>query len=289
VETYNDVYLALRKRLRIANIEDPDFEARLIVALATGKSREELITSGNMYFADSSERRHVEELTGRRVKGEPLPYVLGEWEFYGIPLIVTKAVIIPRVDTEVRAAEAIRLAAERGEHARLLDLCAGSGCVGLAVAAHVPKCRVVLADNSEKALEVCRANMHKNSITRNATAMSVDALLPPPLLLGTFDVIACNPPYIPSGDIEGLDASVREFEPLVALDGGKDGLSFHRAIVAHWPAVLRPRGSLLVECGVGQAAALRALMVEAGLHDIRTLTDTGGVERVVIGVRVKNA
>jgi release factor glutamine methyltransferase len=271
--------------LRIAKIDDPDFEARLIVALATGKTREELLTYGNMYFADSDERRLVEDLTGRRIKGEPLAYVLGEWEFYGIPFAVSDAVIIPRVDTEILAAEAIRLAKERGDHARLIDLCAGSGCIGLAVAAHVPKCRVVLADNSDRALEVCRANMLKNSITRNVTAISVDALLPPPIMLGTFDVIASNPPYIPTQDIAKLDASVRDFEPLTALDGGEDGLRFHRALVSQWPSILRPHGSLLVECGVGQAAALRTLMEEAGLCNIRTLTDTGGIERVVIGVR----
>ena len=112
---------------------------------------------------------------------------------------------------------------------RVLDMCAGTGCVGLAIAANLPFCRVLLADKSQEALRISRANTIKNNLTRRVTSIELDALEAPPMLLGLFDIIVCNPPYIPTGDLKELDRSVREFEPLVALDGGPDGLRFFRA------------------------------------------------------------
>ena len=285
MDTYNDIYLRARRKLRGAGITSPDLEARLIIAHVAGKTREELLSSSRLYVTDYAVTRTVDEMVDRRLAGEPVAYILGEWEFYGLPVVVSKAVLIPRVDTELLAQEAIKQMKikSRGGQARMLDLCAGSGCIGLAVAAHVPDCRIVLADDSEQALAVCRANMLKNHLSRNVTAIEADALEPPPALLGTFDLIVSNPPYIPTRELDGLDASVRDHEPLRALDGGPDGLYFFRAITSNWPAILKPGGRIAFECGAGQADAVWAILEEGGFGGISVHKDTQGIQRVVIG------
>jgi len=283
LKTYNDIYLNTRRILRAAGITAHDLEARLIVACATGKTREELLKSSRLYVTDNSISCLVDEMLERRLKGEPVAYIVGEWEFYGIPITVNESVLIPRNDTELLAGEAIRLMKRRFGQTRLLDLCAGSGCIGLAVAANVPNCRIVLADNSEAALAVCRANMLRNKLSRSVTAIEADVLETPPALLGLFDAIVCNPPYIPTGDLQNLDLSVREHEPMQALDGGPDGLYFYRAITTNWPSLIKQGGYLAFECGAGQAEAVRGALEDSGFREIRTLIDTLGIERVIVG------
>lgn len=283
MDTYNDIYMKARRKLRAAGIAASDLETRLLVAHAAGKTREELLSSSRLYVTNSAVSSAVEEMTDRRINGEPVAYIIGEWEFYGLPVIVNKAVMIPRVDTELLARETIGIIKQRGKQTRLLDLCAGSGCIGLAVAAHAPNCRIVLVDNSEEALAVCRANMLKNRLSRNITAIEADVLEPPQALLGKFDMIVCNPPYIPTRDLDDLDISVRAHEPLSALDGGPDGLYFFRAVVTNWLTLLKPGGYLAFECGAGQAGDVRGIMEDGGLRDIRVHIDTLGIERVVAG------
>jgi release factor glutamine methyltransferase len=260
-----------------------DLEARLIVAHASGKTREELLNLSKYFVTDSAILNSVEDMVRRRIEGEPVAYLVGEWEFYGLPMYVNSDVLIPRMDTELLAEVAINIMKKRGGNTRLLDLCAGSGCVGLAIAANVPDCRVILADNSEKALAVCRANMIRNRISRNVTPIDVDALGPPPALFGTFDAIVCNPPYIPTDDIKDLDISVRNYEPLVALDGGADGLKFFRAIAANWTAALKRGGNMLFECGIGQKDAVYRILEDNGYKKIEVHRDTLNIERVIVG------
>jgi len=281
--TYNDVYLAARRKLRTAGIAAHDLEARLIVARAAGKTREELLSSSRLYVTDVTVSRSVDEMIERRLKGEPVAYLVGEWEFYGIPLVVNDAVLIPRVDTELLAGEAISLMKRRGGQTRLLDLCAGSGCVGLAIAANTPSCRIVMIDDSEQVMAVCRSNMLRSGLSRSVTAIVADVLENPPALLGTFDAIVSNPPYIPTGDLPNLDPSVRDYEPLRALDGGPDGLYYIRAIATNWTSLLKPGGFLALECGAGQAGAVRGILEESGFGGVKTHSDTLGIERVVVG------
>jgi len=283
MQTYNDIYLSTRRRLRAAGITAHDLEAKLIVAYAAGKSREDLLKSSRLYVTDKSLAQVVDGLIERRLDGEPVAYIVGEWEFYGIPMTVNESVMIPRIDTEILAGEAIRLMKRRFGQTRLLDLCAGSGCIGLAVAANVTNSRIVLADNSEAALAVCRANMLRNKLSRNATAIEADVLEPPPALLGMFDAIVCNPPYIPTGDLESLEPSVKKYEPLTALDGGPDGLYFFRAVATNWPALIKQNGYLAFECGAGQAEAVSVILEDSGFRDIKAHLDTLGIERVVVG------
>ena len=283
INTYNDIFLAARKRLRAAGIEAYDQEARLICMAASGKTKERFVRDRHLYVTEETLAQEVEAMLERRVSGEPVAYILGEWEFYGLPLTISRGVLIPRVDTEVLADAVIGLYRENLGGTRVLDLCAGSGCVGLAVAAHVPFCRVLLADKSAEALRLCRANTVRNKLTRRVTSMELDALEAPPALIGQFDVLVCNPPYIPTGDIAGLDSSVKDFEPVSALDGGADGLLFYRSIASKWKTVLRTGGRLAFECGVGQAASLRAIFEQNGYQSIAVFKDTLDIDRVLIG------
>ena len=283
MKTYNDLYLEARRSLRATGVSSHDLEARLIVSLASGKTREEYVAASRFYVTDPEIERDVNDMVSRRIKGEPVAYIVGEWEFYGLPMTVNESVLIPRVDTELLAEVSINLLKRRGWQTRVLDLCAGSGCVGLAIAANIPNCRVVLADISSEALAVCRANMLKNKLNRQVTAIDVDVTEPAPTLLGSFDVIVSNPPYIPTQDLQNLDPSVRDFEPIGALDGGPDGLYIIRAIVTNWSPLLKPSGNLAIECGIGQAEAVREIMDDFGYKDIKIHTDTGGIDRVVVG------
>ena len=280
--TYNNLYLDTRNRLRKAGVIDAQTEAREIVCYAADKTREQLIRDMSLYASGALEQR-VEELVQRRLQGEPVAYIVGEWEFYGLPLDVSREVLIPRIDTEVLAERAINKAKAAGEGGRVLDLCAGSGCVGLAVAANAPNCRVVLADLSEGALRLCKQNVRRNALNARVTCMSVNAMEQPSPMLWDFDVIACNPPYIPTADLEGLDASVRDFEPRMALDGGTDGLDFYRFISAKWKSALRLGGTLIYEVGIDQAEQVAAIMAENGFENIVITPDTRGIPRVVEG------
>lgn len=281
--TYNNLYLDTRKRLRAHGVEMAQLEARELVCFAADKTREQFFRDLSLYASKEVEEK-VEELTQRRLAGEPVAYIIGEWEFYGLPLDISRDVLIPRTDTEVLAERAILLARAAGEGARVLDLCAGSGCVGLAVAANVPGCRVVLADVSEAALRLCKQNVRRNELNARVTCVQADALEPPDAALWDFDVIACNPPYIPTGDIAELDVSVRDYEPRSALDGGADGLDFYRAIAAQWGAALRLGGALLFEVGIGQAGDVGAILAQNQFEQIQTFQDTQGIGRVVEGV-----
>ena len=280
--TYNNLYLDTRKRLRSHGVEMAQLEARELVCFAADKTREQFFRDLTLYASKEVEER-VEELTRRRLAGEPVAYIIGEWEFYGLPLDISRDVLIPRTDTEVLAERAILLAKAAGEGARVLDLCAGSGCVGLAVASQVPTCRVVLADVSEAAVRLCKQNVRRNGLNARVTCVLADALESPSSSLWDFDVIACNPPYIPTGDLPGLDVSVRDYEPWLALDGGEDGLKFYRAIAGKWSSALRLGGTLLFEVGMGQAPDVELILGMNGYENVQTFQDTRGIWRVVEG------
>ena len=284
LKTLNELYLGARRKLREAGISGYDLEARLLTAAASHRTKEQLLRDRHHYDTDGSYEAALNALIERRLKGEPIAYILGEWEFYGLPLDITPDVLIPRVDTEVLVDAALEYIRKLPKAARVLDLCTGSGCVGLAIAAHTADARVLLADISPAALRVCRRNIIRNNLIRRVTTMEIDALKSPPLLIGSFDAIVCNPPYIPSGDIAWLDESVRGYEPASALDGGEDGLLFYRGIVPKWKETLSEGGLLAFECGAGQAPAVAEILRVNGLEEIRTYKDTLGIERVVAGI-----
>ena len=279
--TYNDLYLDIRRRLRAADSGDPTLEARELVAFACGKTKEELLRDGRLYVTPEVEAR-VRALVQRHLDGEPTAYLIGEWEFYGLPLDISRDVLIPRPDTEVLAGLAIDFVKTQGE-CRVLDLCAGSGCVGLAVASQCPGSRVVLGELSEGALRVCRQNIRRNGLSGRVVPMQMDALAPPPAQLGEFCCLVSNPPYIPAGDIPGLDPSVRDFEPHMALDGGEDGLDFYRNLAGEWKNALSVGGKIFLEVGIGQADDVLRLLRTQGFGDLEITKDLNGIPRVVHG------
>ena len=283
MKTYSEIYLAAGKTLRGAGVEASNLEARLMAASATGKTVEEFLRDARLYVADDSFEEAMAGMVRRRLQGEPVAYITGLWEFHGLPLFITPDVLIPRDDTEVLADQAIAFARDAEREIRMLDLCCGSGCIGLAVASEIPSIRVVMADISEKAASVARQNAMRNRLTRCVTCLTADALQTPPMLLGRFDLIVSNPPYIRTGELESLDASVRDYEPREALDGGEDGLVFYRAVAEKWRAVLKPGGAVMFECGEDQSAAVREILADRGFTDIETVKDTRGIERVVTG------
>ena len=279
--TYNNLYLDIRQQLRRSGIEAATLEARELVCFATGKTREELARDGGLYASPDTERR-VRDLVERHLAGEPVAYLIGEWEFYGLHLDISNEVLIPRPDTEVLAEQAIGYIQTQGE-CRVLDLCAGSGCIGLAVASQAPQARVVLGEWSDSALKICRQNIRRNGLTARVVPMQADARERPDKSLGEFRCIVSNPPYIPRADLETLDVSVRNYEPRLALDGGEDGLDFYRTISEKWREALVPGGRLYFEVGIGQADAVLRIMRSQGFGDIQVVKDHHDIPRVVYG------
>lgn len=280
--TYNELYLNARRQLRQAGVEEDQLEAQELICFAVNKTKTQFLRDRNLYASQELEDR-MKALLARRLEGEPLAYIIGEWEFYGVPLTVNREVLIPRSDTETAAEQAILRARAVPSSCRVLDLCAGSGCIGLAVAKQVPGCRVVLAEVDEGALRVAKQNIRRNELLSTVSAMKADALEPPGKNIGTFNVIVSNPPYIRTGDLAGLDPSVRDYEPMLALDGGEDGLRFYRAISNGWKSVLRPGGSLIFEVGYDQAGDVERILAQEGFSDITSSQDTNGIWRVVQG------
>ncbi len=283
VQTYNEIYLDIRRTLKESGVEQAQLEAVELMCAALGKRREEVLRDLSLYAGEHMTQQ-VYGLLQRRLAGEPIAYIVGEWEFYGLTLTVNPDVLIPRPDTELLVERGI-LAVRDLPQARVLDLCTGSGCVGLALAYNCPQAQVVLADWSEKALEVARQNLLRCQLTDQVALVQANALEDPARELGDFDLILCNPPYIPRRVVEEeLDLSVRGYEPHMALDGGEDGLDFYRAITLHWKWALRSGGKLAFEIGYDQSQAVEQLMRERGFVQVRSFRDPGGHWRMVEGI-----
>ena len=282
MKTYNELYLKARNLLRQYGVSSAELEARLLVAQAAGKSTADLLRDMNLYTTPAVENK-VTDYLARRLRGEPVAYITGAWEFYGLPMTVTPDVLIPRMDTELLVDTAKDLLVGRKMDARILDLCCGSGCIACALGHELPASKLVAVDISASALEVCRRNLAANRLSSRCLTLQADATAAPPLSIGTFDMIVSNPPYVESDEIITLDSSVRDFEPIWALDGGKDGLRFYKGILKYWKSLLRPGGYLLFEVGEDQAETVKEMVLSAGFAAADTRKDTQGIDRVVIG------
>ncbi|MBQ6711440.1 MAG: peptide chain release factor N(5)-glutamine methyltransferase [Clostridia bacterium] len=281
IRTINDVYLDLRAEFRKKGIAGYQIEARDLVAFALDLSDEEFVAKRNQYIFDKDVQK-IEELKALRYSGVPLQHITGRWEFYGLPMEVTTDTLIPRPDTETLVEVAIEQLKTRSK-GRVLDLCCGTGCVGLAVLKNVSEgITGVLADLSEPALEVARRNVVHNSLSHRTLTYQVDALEEASPLLGKFHMILCNPPYIPTADIMTLDIEVQK-EPHMALDGGEDGLDFYRAVCRNFAPALNKGGVLAFEVGLGQFQDVMAIMEEASYKNVQFRCDLAGIERVVWG------
>ena len=282
MKTYNELYINARSTLKRSGIEAYALEARIIVAGAAGKSVQQLLRDLSLYTTQAVEDK-VNEYVERRLNGEPVAYISGDWEFYGLPMKVTKDVLIPRSDTELLVDLVKQALTGWKMDARVLDLCCGSGCITCAVGHELPATKLVAVDLSASALEVCRANVGLNRLNTRVICMQADATASPPLGIGSFDVIVSNPPYVKTAEITELDHSVKDYEPVWALDGGKDGLRFYKAIIKYWKSLLRPEGLLIFEVGEGQAQDVADMLMAGGFASTSIHQDARGVDRAVVG------
>jgi release factor glutamine methyltransferase len=221
-------------------------------------------------------------LVERRAAGEPIQYITGEQEFYGLPFHVNHNVLIPRPETEGLVERVLELAAGFARP-RIVDVGTGSGAIAVALAANLPQATVTAIDISEAALEVARINAERNGVADRIRFTQCDLLAP--FAAGSFEFVVSNPPYVPSADRDSLAAEVRDHEPHMALFAGEDGLAIYRRLIPAAHAVLAAGGWLALEIGCGQAEAMRGLLAEAGFVQIEFARDLQGIERVATARR----
>jgi release factor glutamine methyltransferase len=255
--------------------------ARALICHYTNKTQEQFLADREMYVSDKV-CDDVAEGVRRLLAEEPLAYILGEWDFCGMRLLVDHRVLIPRDDTCAVTELAIRQTLFLDSNPRVLDLCTGSGCIGLAIAHRVKDAKVTLGDLSQKALNVAKQNTALNHMTGRVRCMQVDATKPAPAFLGKFDMIISNPPYITGQEMKELPASVADFEPHMALYGGEDGLDFYRAIAENYTPALKPGGYLALEFGMGQGDDVCRILAEHGYTILERTRDYNDRERAVL-------
>lgn len=282
VKTYGELYQDTRRRLlKTENSEDAGVLARMLICHVSGKSHAQFLADRDLYARETIVEG-VEKGLKRLLAGEPIAYILGQWEFYGLPMLVSPKVLIPRDDTCAVAELAIRQALFLDKDPRILDLCCGSGCIGLAVASRVKDAKVTLADVSLDALAVAKENTALNKLTGRVRCVQADALKPAFPFLGKFDLIVSNPPYITEKEMLELPVSVKDYEPHLALYGGEDGLDFYRAIAQNFAPALKPGGYLCFEFGMGQGDDVCQILTENGYTILERTRDYNSRERAVL-------
>ena len=283
VKQYGQLYLDARHALlETEDAQTAGMMARHLLCHFSRKSQEAILADRALY-ASEQVCLDMSRAVRRLLDGEPLAYVLGEWEFYGLPLRVTPDVLIPRDDTCAVAELAIRKALFLEQDPRILDLCCGSGCIGIAAAHEVEDARVLAVDLSDGALRLTRENAHRLGVSGRLLAMKADATMPPPGGVGPVDSIVSTPPSLTRSEMAQRVHSVADFEPHEALYGGVDGLDFYRAICENWGDTLAHGGILLFECGWKQADAVAEILQKYGFSDVCIEKDDAGVPRIVIG------
>ena len=282
VKTIADLYLDARRVLMTKEDDQTaSMMARNLVCHITGKTHEQVIAQRDMYVGEQM-CAQMDAAVQRLMNDEPLPYVLGKWEFFGLELIVTPDVLIPRDDTCAVASLAIEQSLFLDSKPRILDLCTGSGCIGLAIASRVKDAKVTLADISQEALNVAKQNIVLHHLTGRVSCVRANALEEAPAFLGKFDLIVSNPPYISSRDMLELPHSVAGFEPRLALHGGEDGLKFYRSIAENYAKALKPGGYLCFEFDMGQGDDVCAILEANGYTVLERTKDYNDRERAVI-------
>ncbi|SFC16530.1 peptide chain release factor N(5)-glutamine methyltransferase [Ruminococcus albus] len=281
--TYRELLKAQAERLESAGNDNALFDCSELLGLAMGMDiRSGAFESALNGQAESPIKAKFEELCGRRANGEPLQYLLGEWEFYGIPIKVGKGVLIPRQDTETL----VELAVSKYKNSKdivIADLCSGSGCIALALEKYL-RCREAFAVEKSEAA----ANYLSENIKMNGSAIKLvmgdvldedcSAAIP------ECDMIVCNPPYLTGEDMVHLQREVTH-EPSEALYGGEDGLDFYRAVTRIWKNRLKTGGTLIYEIGMGQEDDVMQIMVQHGFENVRCKPDPCGIMRCVIGTK----
>lgn len=278
--TVKEVREKIQKRLQKAEIEDFEYEVWMLLEWKLGIGRAEYFMDPDREIPDKA-WMSLNEVLRERERRVPLQYLMGSCEFMGYTFEVDERVLIPRQDTECLvelAVEKIRQTLREQASCQVLDLCTGSGCIGISVKLLCPEAEVTLSDVSEGALDVAK----KNAWNLGASVRTIESDLFENIQ-GSYDYILSNPPYIPSRVIEGLMPEVREFEPRIALDGTEDGLYFYRAIAEDAVGYLRPGGWLIFEIGQEQGEDLLSILREQGFENTEIKKDLAGLDRIAVG------
>jgi release factor glutamine methyltransferase len=282
-QTIETARRALTARFKANAIDSAELDARLLAGAVLGLDLTGMITAADRRLtADESAR--LDQFAQRRLAGEPVARILGHKEFWGLSLQLSPATLVPRPDTEAvveLALEILHADGTANRALRIADLGTGSGAILLALLSELPEAHGFGTDISAAALRTAAANAARAGLAGRATFIACDYATG---LSGLFDLIVSNPPYIPSADIGGLAAEVRDYDPLAALDGGADGLDAYRALIPQATCVLAPGAVLVVEAGQGQTGDIEALMAAAGLTRERgPKADLAGIPRAVAG------
>jgi release factor glutamine methyltransferase len=282
-QTVETARRALTARFESAAIESASLDARLLAGHVLGLDLTGLITSAQRQLTPDEAAR-LDDFARRRLAGEPIARIVGEKEFWGLPLALSPATLVPRPDTETvveLALELLRADAANGRPLRIADLGTGSGAILLALLSELPTATGFGTDISEQALQTAAANAVRARLANRATFIACDYAAG---LSGPFDLIVSNPPYIRAADIAGLAVEVREYDPRAALDGGADGLDAYRALIPQAAGLLAPGAVLVVEAGEGQSGPINTLMTLAGLAPTGApKADLAGIPRAVAG------
>ena len=280
-QTLVKAWTAAKDRLKDAGIDQPSIDARLMLEVAAGVTRTEIVTDPYRELTDE-QIATLNDYLERRARREPVSHIIGRKGFWKILLQVNKNVLTPRPETEVIVDEVLKAFPEAMPFS-MLDLGVGSGTILLAVLAERPAAKGLGVDASNEALAVARDNAANLDLNNRAALMHGDWTAG--LADASFDLVVSNPPYIPSAVIETLEPEVRDHEPRLALDGGEDGLEAYRLLAPEILRVLKPGGMFAVEIGYDQSKAVEALFNAAGAQQVRTIKDLSTHDRVVTGVK----
>ncbi len=263
--------------LRASQISDAVREAKSLLAFVLNQNQTFLIAHTE-YELSFDEEKHFLDFVTRRARREPFQYIVGRQEFFGLDFSVTKDVLIPRPETEMLVEAAIEIL-QADDNSKFCEIGVGSGCIAVSILHAVKAASAIGADISEKGLAVARRNAEKHQVLNRLELRISDVFKNLPN--EKFDLIVSNPPYIPRDDIKTLQAEVREFEPLAALTDGGDGLSIIEKIIADAPEFLKPDGFLLMEIGINQDGAVKAMFSGKVWRDVRITPDFQGIPRTV--------
>ena len=293
--TNYEAYENINGRLKNSGIDNSEFESLCIFEDIMGIDRLSLAMNGRK-TADENNYARALDLAGRRINGEPLQYLLGEWEFYGLRFRVGRGVLIPRPDTEILVDAVLSFFKERSKtDPEIIDLCSGSGCIAVALAKNMPQAKVSAVEISSEAFPYLVENIRRNNVSVKLYKGDVtDGRLLDNFLdeedFGEYrklDCVVSNPPYLTAKEMSELQTEVG-FEPKIALDGGADGLEFYRIISCLWKEIIAPGGLIAFETGYEQGEAVSDILKNSGFENITVIKDFGGRNRVVTGIKIGN-
>jgi release factor glutamine methyltransferase len=271
----------MAQSFRLAGIEQPEVDARILIGHALHLGRAQFLSQSDRIL-EAREVAAVSALAARRLRREPVARILGRREFWSLPLQISPDVLDPRPETETVVEAALDFIVRgglRAERLRVLDIGTGSGALLLALLSELPNAVGTATDISPPALEIARGNAERNKLDARATFIACNMA---DGLQGPFDLVVSNPPYIARAEIDTLAPEVRDYDPAMALDGGADGLDAYRLIANDARRLLAPGGGLIVELGVGQEGAVRALFTKAGLNVGGARPDLAGIPRALV-------